>query len=786
LLSAAAGSVVDVDLMANEVSWPVAVFGRGVSCATVLWRTHGQLRVTVVIKAMFALVDKQPMRQVPPDAIVATEEHHEGDPARSVHAPSDLAPYVPRADVLFSGCAYAPETHSVPTSAVRIAIGTERPLLEKTIHVFGQRVAPEGDAPPGAPLLFDRMPIVYERAYRGSGFDENPAGIVPVAGSLLPNIIDPSDPEGPAGFGPIAADWPLRARLLRQIDPVSIRTRIAEIPDVFAWSYFQAAPPDQRCDFLRGDEWIVLDGLHPTLARMQSRLPRVRGAARVYGLPGFPWLTVELVADTLQIDGEREVCSVTWRGNFPVETEEHLASLRILTGVEMPGRPIPWPDAEGPMSRTGIRPFTPPAGALTEESTVAGSLEEHIEASRNADGNAEATAIAPSPMLAALAAKSANSWEFDEEQTLAFRRDWLEAPPEQVFDVEDPPTVTHDPDSLADLVAASKDEIDAKAELAGIEAQALGTASERSGDPTPPTQPSQGQTDPAVRQTVERKLAAGEPLDGMALSGADLSGLVFDGCSLAGANLTRATLRRCRFAGADLSGADLGSADLTDAVLDGANLEKADLFGAVVMGASFAKAKLTDTNFSTARGDGARFEGATGERTLFSRGRWSLARFDEAHLSSADFTEAVLLGAVFDWAEVPEIRLYEARAPEVSFNHATMAEARADGANMRRASFERVFAPDSVWEQAALDEASFRGAILTGASFVKASCRRAVFSDGDLSEARFKRAKLEGAQFVKTDVSMATFEGADLKLADLSGANVQAASVIPGPPNPEE
>jgi uncharacterized protein YjbI with pentapeptide repeats len=781
--------------MANDASWPVAVFGRGVSCATVLWRTHGQLRVTVIAKATFALADKHPMRQVPPDPIVVAEEHHDGDPARSLRAPSDLAPYVPRADVLFDGCAYAPETHSVPTSAVRIAIGAERPLLEKTIHVFGQRVAPEGDAPPGAPLLFDRMPIVYERAYRGSGFDENPAGLVPAAGSLLPNIIDPSDPEGPAGFGPIGADWPLRSRLLRQIDPVTIRSRIAEIPDVFAWSYFQSAPPDQRCDFLRGDEWIVLDGLHPTCARMQSRLPGARGAARVYGMPGRggeqslkeQWLGVDLVADTLQIDGERELCSVTWRGNFEVESEEILASLRVLAGVELPGRPIPWPDsaAEGPMSRTAVRAFVPPSiAALSDDMlTVSSTLSEQIEASR--DLNPEATAMVPSPVLAALAAKSAGSWDFDEEQTVAFRRDWLDAPPEQVFDVEDPPTITHDPDSLASLVAASKDEIDARAELAALPLQAQ-AASERSPDPTPPTQPSQGQTDPAMRSTVERKLVDGESLDGMVLAGADLSGMVFDGCSLVGANLTRATLRKCSFVGANLEGADLGGADLSDAILDGANLEKADFFGAVVMGASFAKTRLTDTNFSTARGDGARFEGATGDRTLFSRGRWSLARFDEARLAIADFTEAVLLGAVFDWAEVPEIRLYEARAPEVSFNHATMAEARADGANMRRASFERVFAPDSVWEQAALDEASFRGAILTGASFVKASCRKAVFSDGDLSEARFKRAKLEGAQFIKTDVSMATFEGADLTLADLSGANMQAASVIPGPLGPEE
>ena len=723
--------------MTGTHGWPVAIEGVGpVACATTVWRTHGQLRVTVVVKASFELVDGRPAPQASPDAIAAEDAR---DAAGAARVAGDLAPYVPRADVLFTGYAHAPPGQVVPTASVRLGVAAgERVLVDKTLHLFGHRIMPEPGAEQLPPQPFERMPIVYERAHRGSGFDENPVGVVPAPGGALPCVVDPTDPDGPAGLGPIAPDWPVRKRLLRGLDPAALAAAVPEIPDAFAWSYFHAAPADQRCPFLRGDEWIVLDGLVHELPRLVTRLPGAHAAARVHGMPGAPpgsWIELELVADTLRIDGEARRITVTWRGNLPVPSVDALRTLRVVAGVELPGQPIAWPAPAG----GALEIDDAPTQIVTR--TDLSAAHQPVESSRGPDH--DATVVAKHPLLAELAARTAAvAWDIedpitDEPATLA-------RPPSgrASFAIDDPETVGQDPEALADLLEASR------AELASAAREAADRAAEK-------------------RAAVERRLAAGAPLDGMDLAGADLSSLDLARRSLAGANLREASLRKADLTGADLRGANLGRADLSDATLDGANLERADFYGAVVSGASFAGTALTDANFSTARGEGARFVEARGERPLFGGGRWAFARFDEAQLTGADFTEAVLDDARFDGAALPEIRLYEARAPGAVFDEATMAEARADAANLKRASFARVYAPDSVWDEAALDGSCFRGAMLPGASFVRASCLHVDFSEAELAEARLKRARLEGARFARTDVSKATFEGADLSRTDL-------------------
>ena len=61
------------------------------------------------------------------------------------------------------------------------------------------------------PDPFERMPIIYERAAGGRGFDSNPIGVLDDDEEGV-NIIDPNLPERPAGYGPIAALWPARQR----------------------------------------------------------------------------------------------------------------------------------------------------------------------------------------------------------------------------------------------------------------------------------------------------------------------------------------------------------------------------------------------------------------------------------------------------------------------------------------------------------------------------------------------------------------------------------------------
>ncbi|WP_438016978.1 DUF2169 domain-containing protein [Sorangium sp. So ce315] len=365
--------------MANHAIAPERVTPlSGAAATSVAWRRRGQLHITVIVKASFAFAADAEMSRVEPQTIVPGEVHHGNHPGRSVRLTSDLAPHLERADVLFTGHAHAPPpgapVHSLP---VRLAISDEGGvLLDKQLLVQDR-------------AGFQRMPLVYERALRGEDDQENFLGVPTTGDPSDPeaNILDPLQPGRAAGFGPIARAWPARRRLLGATPRKALDAAIAEIPDAFDWSYYQAAPPDQRVRYLRGGEWIELHGLHPTLPRLRMRLPEARGRARIHGLSAFgvsEGQPLDLNADTLRIDGDEQRCTVVFRGSFPVPDEAALAAASIVAGVEIAGEPLDWPEA-------------PPArGAAAREPGRAGDAAGRARGSEDDGGALGATVADPS------------------------------------------------------------------------------------------------------------------------------------------------------------------------------------------------------------------------------------------------------------------------------------------------------------------------------------------------------------------------------------------------------
>lgn len=309
------------------------------SCGSLVWRHRGQLRVTVIVKATFAFVPGGTMRLEAPD------ELHEAEvpwgERGSVWAASNRVPSRRRANVVLVGHAHLPPGGGV----VRLAVFGERGLVDKSLGV-------SDDGGDGAPVS-----LAYERAFGGPSSAENPVGTGMVGGSPLPSLIDPAAPRRAGGFGPVARSWPARAWRLGALDPAVLDQPIAEVPGALDWGYFQAAPPGQVVDFLQGDEWILLEGMsreHPVL---QTRLPGVAAAGRVYGIEGTPTLVFH--ADNLHIDADRGRCSLTSRASFAVSGEEVLPHLLLVAGIELPGQPIAWP-VDDDDSELGLEtlPFT--------------------------------------------------------------------------------------------------------------------------------------------------------------------------------------------------------------------------------------------------------------------------------------------------------------------------------------------------------------------------------------------------------------------------------------------
>jgi uncharacterized protein YjbI with pentapeptide repeats len=318
-----------------------------VATGTLLWRFRGQLHVSIAVKAAFALVHERAMELIEPVALVSGELHHRNNPARSVRATTDLVPYLGRADVVLVGHAYAP--HGEPASKVSVRLAVLRDdtaLVDKTLAVHGDRKG-------GAAQPFERIPLVYERALGGVGWDDNPFGVGGRAGAepdtSAANILDPARPQRSAGFGPMSRAWPARRRLLGAMKRKAFDEPIIEIPEGFDWSFFQAAPVDQRTEHLRGDEQILLEGTHPHLPRIVTRLPDARVTGAVSGLSPGGARGLPLSIDMLRIDADEQSCAVVWRAVLPVRDEAMLAALEVTLALEIGGQMIEWSDEPEPI-----------------------------------------------------------------------------------------------------------------------------------------------------------------------------------------------------------------------------------------------------------------------------------------------------------------------------------------------------------------------------------------------------------------------------------------------------
>lgn len=316
---------------------PLSAYG-GATGATLLWARSGQLLLTAILKTQWRLACDAVLEPLPPGELVRGDVPHDAGPMHALLVPSDLSPSVPGAEILVAGHACAPFDRPTTSLSVRLFVGGEgATLVDKTLHIYGDR--PEGRA---APLPFTRMPVMYERAVGGINTD-NPVGRPLHDPVQPPNVVNPIDPWVVAGFAPVAAAWPMRKRLVRTL-PV-LRGSVLEIPDDLPLEYFFCAPKDQRVAHIAGDEWLIVDGMHPEHPRFQSQLPRASARARVVRTTeaGVTTSPLDLVIARVSIDMDRCVVEITWRGTTPVLAED-LHRLQIVAGVEA-GEPAAAGDA---------------------------------------------------------------------------------------------------------------------------------------------------------------------------------------------------------------------------------------------------------------------------------------------------------------------------------------------------------------------------------------------------------------------------------------------------------
>ncbi|HET6763128.1 MAG TPA: DUF2169 domain-containing protein [Longimicrobiaceae bacterium] len=288
-----------------------------------------------VVKGTFALdrldawgIPARADEQVPP---VLADEHH-GDPAAtSIRVPSDVSLMKPGTDVLLVGSAYAPGGRPATWMDVALTAGP----LHRTVRVFGDRVWRAGaTATPSSPQPFERMPLVWERAFGGTdragdalrGEARNPVGAgfrapdgeKPLDGLPLPNLEDPADPivawsqlPAPAGFAPLSPHWLPRRAWAGTYDDAWQSGRAPYLPADFDPRFFQLAPEGLVAPgWFQGGEVVSVSGATPD-GRLLFRLPSlpVQVEYRLDGGAESPAVRL----DTVLIEPDASRVVLVWR-----------------------------------------------------------------------------------------------------------------------------------------------------------------------------------------------------------------------------------------------------------------------------------------------------------------------------------------------------------------------------------------------------------------------------------------------------------------------------------------
>lgn len=370
----------------------------GAPAGSLPWRSSTQAAYrTIVCKATYRLAPLESSLAEDQLALAETDAF-EGEPAKKwLKMPSDLVPFKRRVDVMLVGSAFAPQQRPTRRVQTRLVVGS----IDKSLEIVADKFLLQDGAPQDG-ASFTRMPLTYERA-AGRPEGENPIGRdttrdalgrLPLPNVRLPGESDetPGDPASALGYAPHAPSWPSRQRApgAAAYDPVA-----EALPVGMEGSYFNAAPPDQQLDALAPDGHIILENLNAEHARLVTRLP----GHRAFALLDKSNELHELSCDTLWIDTDAGLLTLTWRKALPVEA--FAADERVLVGLEVPGhritpealRQLATPDETLTQSQNGAKlsavakPPLPFTAALTKPAPAPDSIPEAPDTLSPDDGD---------------------------------------------------------------------------------------------------------------------------------------------------------------------------------------------------------------------------------------------------------------------------------------------------------------------------------------------------------------------------------------------------------------
>lgn len=729
-----------------------------------------------------------------------------------------------RGEVLVSGACYTPVGKPHPACSVNLKIGK----INKTLNVFGNRFW-NSLGGISHPEPFTTMPLTWQNAFGGEGYDFNPSGkgLAPIITEngdkihYLPNIEDPrtqigspNDKPLPAGFGPLDITWKQRSSKVGTYDQKWLETRFPGYAEDMDSTFLNTAPDDQWLDgFFTGNEVFTLEHMHPDEPVLTGQLPGLTVRCFIRRKTADPQ-TLEEISMRLETvhflpDVKRGI--LIFRGGVEIATDDAEDITLALAAIEnsnekksinhyidvVSKRLDKEMGAVYSLREGDLLPLMPEMAHVPAEISEMERLLAKDELLRkNMRVRAQKKLTEAREQIAGLGVNP---------------DDYLSAtlPPDPP-----PPNIEKLDETILELEELTKKaKADAVIQQAEAEKQMRNICSQQGMDYEKVLADAAKQQGGRPKFSADQHMAQMKELQmqlrNAGKSNPELDKMIADPgfekklrlaedktmeayrkyaqhfppaqpLSLEEAGQLRETVINDyaagkSFAGVDLTGADLSNmpltgADFKDAILEGVNftgadLSKADFSNAVLAGANLTGAKCSAGNFS-----GANIGRAILKDVDMSGGlNMSNAVLAKSDLSGAKFNGTDLTGADLTGCIFKKTDLSNVKAQKMIFISTDLKGINCPGADLS----------NGIFIETDITGVNFTGAKLVSAVFVTAQGTGACFQDADLENLRvvkdsvfenanFAKAKLDRANLRGTNLKKCSFEQADMNDADLS------------------
>ena len=729
-------------------------------------------------------------------------------------------------EILLAGSVFTPDGAPLPVCVARVQLGP----VDKRVAAIGDRQWKRGV--PTDPVPFVEMPITWDRAFGGKGFDSNPLGkgIAPIdapEGRVhpLPNLEHPDrlirsqgERPTPACFLPLDLTWPERWKKAGTYDRSYLETDFPGLARDADWTMFNAASPDQWApEHFAGDESFVLENLHPRRRRLEGRLPgaAVRVLVTRKGESPEQPTSIPMRLETIWLFPNVERAVLIYRGVIDVAEDDADDLEHLLIGAEdaaapktaahyrdvMLARLEPTRGVQAMLREEDLLPAWPSevlpeladdmAAVKVEGFALQNQMRKADRDILRARANAAALGLDPdlhTPKAMPPLRKPGEPAPKAEEMELEIERQKTKALEEDVAKRarkrEELAALGFDYGAIekeADTPPAGPPRPIAKEKLAWL--AGLLAEAESKGVPLPdvqrmlehgpfrarPEQADEAQLD-IYRMTAHGRAAAPQlPTADSARLRAEVERRREAGLSLGDLDLTGADLSGVQWPGIDLGRALLECASLRDANLAGANLREAVLTRADLGGATLDGANLEGANLGGCQAEGASLRGCSLQRAVLAKANLSNVRLDEANLSHADLADGQFTGG--SWRKV--------RAAHSLFFRTKLRGLDLSGAELEHANFLEVDASDTNFTEARLVSAGFTRSKADRADFTRAKLEKVAFQlESSAIEANFAEADAPESNFRGTNLDGADFTGARLQASDFSTCSLRGSKFV--------